>query len=110
MRPDQLRPGAVVRGAALPEPVEVVAVVPLGEAVKLIGKGLGTGRLHDPVLTPAMLDPLEERALAHDAMESSRVVQVREEMERAGARRLQPHHVEPFFLEAFQRQGGCGAG
>jgi SNF2 family DNA or RNA helicase len=49
---------------------------------------------------------LEERALAHDAMDASRVARVREEMERAEARRLQPHYVEEFFLEAYRRLGG----
>src|SRR5207249_285820 len=49
---------------------------------------------------------LEERALAHDAMDASRVYRIREEMERAQARRLQPHYIESFFLEAFQRLGG----
>lgn len=49
---------------------------------------------------------LEERALAHDAMDSSRVHRIREDMERAEARRLQPHYVESFFLEAFRRLGG----
>jgi hypothetical protein len=39
-------------------------------------------------------------------MDVSRVARVREEMERAEARRLQPHYVESFFLEAFQRLGG----
>jgi hypothetical protein len=51
-------------------------------------------------------DLLEERALAHDAMDASRVARVREEMERAEARRLQPHYVESLFLEAFKRLGG----
>lgn len=51
-------------------------------------------------------DLLEERALAHDAMDATRVYRVREEMERAEARRLQPHYIESFFLEAFQRLGG----
>ena len=49
---------------------------------------------------------LEDRALAHDAMDASRVFRIREEMERAEARRLQPHYVESFFLEAFKRLGG----
>ncbi len=31
---------------------------------------------------------------------------IREDMERAEARRLQPHYVESFFLEAFKRLGG----
>jgi SNF2 family DNA or RNA helicase len=51
-------------------------------------------------------DLLEERALAHDAMDASRVFRIREEMERAEARRLQPHYIESFFLEAFSRLGG----
>ncbi|MBI4801904.1 MAG: DUF3883 domain-containing protein [Elusimicrobia bacterium] len=49
---------------------------------------------------------LEERALAHDAMDATRVYRIREEMERAEARRLQPHYVESFFLDAFQHLGG----
>ena len=49
---------------------------------------------------------LEEHALAHDAMDASRVHRVREDMERAEARRLQPHYIESFFLEAFGRLGG----
>lgn len=49
---------------------------------------------------------LEEKALAQDVMDISRVARVREEMERAEARRLQPHYVESFFLEAFRRLGG----
>lgn len=51
-------------------------------------------------------DLIEERALAQDAMDASRVYRIREEMERAEARRLQPHYIESFFLEAFQRLGG----
>jgi len=49
---------------------------------------------------------LEERALAHDAMDVSRVRGIREDMERAEARRLQPHYIESFFREAFGRLGG----
>ncbi len=49
---------------------------------------------------------LEDHALAHDAMDASRVCRIREEMERADARRLQPHYIESFFQEAFQRLGG----
>jgi len=49
---------------------------------------------------------LEEQALAHDSMDAGRVARVREEMERAEARRLQPHYIESFFLEGFKRLGG----
>lgn len=51
-------------------------------------------------------DLLEERALVHDAMDASRVQRVREDMERAEARKLQPHYIESFFLEAFKQLGG----
>jgi SNF2 family DNA or RNA helicase len=51
-------------------------------------------------------DLLEEKVLVHDAMDASRVQHIREDMERADARRLQPHYVESFFLEAFARLGG----
>ena len=55
---------------------------------------------------PHLESLIEDRALAHDVMDSSRVARVREEMERADARRLQPHYIESFFLEAFKRLGG----
>jgi superfamily II DNA or RNA helicase len=49
---------------------------------------------------------LDERALAHDAMDASKVQRIRADMERADARRLQPHYIESFFHEAFKRLGG----
>ncbi len=49
---------------------------------------------------------LEERALAHDAMDTRRVQRIREDLERAEQRRLQPHYIESFFLEAFRLLGG----
>ena len=54
----------------------------------------------------SLQDLLEEHQLVHDAMDASRVQRVREEMERAEARRLQPYYIEAFFLEAFQQIGG----
>jgi len=49
---------------------------------------------------------IEERALSHDCMDVSRVMKIKEEMERAEARRLQPHFIASFFLEAFRHLGG----
>ena len=61
----------------------------------------------DHALDRAQLrDLLEERALAHDAMDASRVQRIREDVVRAEARRLQPHYVESFFRKAFERLGG----
>jgi superfamily II DNA or RNA helicase len=52
------------------------------------------------------LELLEERALANDSMDASQVQRIREDMERSEARRLQPHFIESFFLEAFRLLGG----
>ncbi|MEX2120795.1 MAG: helicase-related protein [Pirellulales bacterium] len=49
---------------------------------------------------------VEDRALTHDAMDVTRVRQIREDMERAEARRLQPHFIASFFIEAFRLLGG----
>lgn len=52
-------------------------------------------------------DLLDEHALARDSMDASQVQAIREDMERAEARRLQPHYIESFFTEAFKRLGGA---
>ena len=49
---------------------------------------------------------LEDHALVHDLMDINRVHRVRVDMERAEARRLQPHYIESFFIGAFQELGG----
>jgi superfamily II DNA or RNA helicase len=50
---------------------------------------------------------IEDRAITRDMMDATRVETVREKMERAEARRLQPHFIASFFLEAFRLLGGC---
>ena len=55
---------------------------------------------------PALQTLLDDEALVPDAMDASRIRKIREDMERAEARRLQPHYIESFFLEAFDRLGG----
>jgi len=49
---------------------------------------------------------LEERAISRTTMDTRSIHKIRESMERADARRLQPHYIESFFLEAFHRLGG----
>jgi superfamily II DNA or RNA helicase len=53
-----------------------------------------------------LLRLLERRALTNDSMPPGRVQELRLEMERAEAQRLQPHHVQSFFVQAFQQLGG----
>lgn len=49
---------------------------------------------------------INNNALAHDVMNLERVQELRADMERAQAKRLQPHYIAEFFLEAFKRLGG----
>jgi SNF2 family DNA or RNA helicase len=49
---------------------------------------------------------LAERALARDIMGSGDVERIRDEMEKAEARKLQPHFIRTFFADAFTRLGG----
>ncbi|MRX50208.1 DUF3883 domain-containing protein [Paracoccus sp. S-4012] len=53
-----------------------------------------------------LLQLLERRALTNDTMPAARVHELRIEMERAEAQRLQPHHIQSFFVEAFKHLGG----
>jgi hypothetical protein len=53
-----LSPGVVVEGPILPEPVEILAVVPMGVSTKVIGKGLRSGQVRDPILDAAQLAQL----------------------------------------------------
>jgi len=53
-----------------------------------------------------LLDLLQRRALTNDTMPAGQVQELRIEMEKAEAQRLQPHHIQSFFVEAFERLGG----
>ncbi|MBY0404662.1 MAG: DEAD/DEAH box helicase, partial [Cyanobacteria bacterium] len=58
---------------------------------EIIDHALDRDRLHEL---------LESHALAQSSMDTSQVDKIRDEMERANARRLQPHFIEAFFLSA----------
>lgn len=49
---------------------------------------------------------LQERALHAVTLTKANVQEIREEMERAEARKLQPHFIADFFLSAFKALGG----
>ena len=56
----QLKPNIIVSGPVLPEPVLVITTVPVGSAVKLVGKGLNTGQLYERILESKQLDRLDK--------------------------------------------------
>ena len=49
---------------------------------------------------------ISENALTEDSMDVSKVMEIRAEMERMEAHKLQPHFVEAFYLQAFKTLGG----
>ena len=59
MTVDQLKPNKILQGAIFPEPVQVIVVIPMGDAVKLVGKGVNTSRVYEPILTLENLAALE---------------------------------------------------
>lgn len=67
-------------------------------------------RLHKQVDAALDKDRLQElilqRALSKDILDTSMVYKIKEEMERAQARRLQPYYIRSFFIEAFRHLGG----
>ncbi len=49
---------------------------------------------------------LEERAMASEILDATRIRDIRDEMERAQARKLQPGFIRAFFVSAFSDLGG----
>ncbi len=56
---DNLKPNSVIKGPLFQEDIKVVAVIPMGDVIKLIGKGLKTGMFYEPVLNDDQLSKLE---------------------------------------------------
>jgi hypothetical protein len=79
------------------------------EAVRYGERPDTKARLHevvDATVGDTLRDVVHERALVHDVMTISDIERIRDEMERAEARKLQPHFIRAFFLEAFTLLGG----
>ena len=59
MKAEDLKPNKILRGPIFPEPVQIIVCIPMGDAVKLVGKGVNTSKVYEPVLTPDQLATLE---------------------------------------------------
>ena len=55
----KLKANAIVRGPIFPEPVQVIVAIPMGDSVKLVGKGLNSGQVYEPVLNAEQVTRLE---------------------------------------------------
>jgi hypothetical protein len=60
----------------------------------------------DDTISQKLRQVIHERALVSDVMTAADVERIRDEMERAEIRKLQPHFIRSFFLTAFGHLGG----
>lgn len=49
---------AILRGPIFPEPIQIILAIPIGSNVKIIGKGVNSGQVYEPILTPDQLSGL----------------------------------------------------
>ena len=54
-----IKPNTLLKGSLFPELVKVIAVIPMGDSLKLICEGLTTGKVHQPILTSDQIKLLE---------------------------------------------------
>jgi superfamily II DNA or RNA helicase len=63
-------------------------------------------RIVDAKVADGLREVIAEQALHEDVLSHADIDELRIEMERAAAQRLQPFYIEQFFTEAFKRLGG----
>jgi SNF2 family DNA or RNA helicase len=63
-------------------------------------------RIVDAAVGEKLKEALAERSLLAETMSATDVEEIRLKLEEAEARKLQPHFIRAFFLEAFERLGG----
>ncbi len=94
-----IRAGSIVRGPTLPEAVEVLALVPMGDSLKVIGRGLKSGLTYDPVLSPQQIAQLEVSADQEPFDGDARLFRVGVEAHRLGL----AYEYDPFFSLSIAR-------
>lgn len=95
----ELRPGCIVSGPTLPEPIDVLATVPMGASLKVIGRGRTTGLTRDPVLTPAQIAQLTISAEREPFDGDARLFRLGIEAQRLGL----AYEYDPFFSLSIAR-------
>jgi hypothetical protein len=55
MRPEELKPNITLYGPLFPEPVRVIITLSMGSSVKLVGKGVRSNAIYEPILSPEQL-------------------------------------------------------
>ena len=96
---NQVRIGSIVTGPPLPEPIEVLATVPMGTSFKILGRGRTTGITHDPVLTPPQIAQLQVSAEREPFDGDARMFRLGVEAHRLGL----AYEYDPFFSRSIAR-------
>jgi integrase len=58
MRSEELKQNVTVYGPLFPEPVQIIIAIPMGDSVKLIGKGVRSSTVYEPILSADQLAQL----------------------------------------------------
>jgi hypothetical protein len=58
MRSEELKQNVTVYGPLFPEPVQIIIAIPMGNSVKLIGKGVRSSTVYEPILSAEQLAQL----------------------------------------------------
>src|SRR5262245_27401760 len=96
---NQIRPGSLISGPTLPERVEVLAIVPMGESLKVIGRGWKTGLTYDPVLNSSQIAQLSISADREPFDGDARLFRLGIEAHRLGL----AYEYDPFFSLSIAR-------
>ena len=59
MHLSEIKANVIVQGPIFPERVRVITTIPMGDSIKLIGEGIETGKVHQPVLNEDQIAELE---------------------------------------------------
>ena len=86
-------------GPTLPEAVEVLAQIPFGDSIKIIGRGLKTGMTYDPVLSPSQIEQLTVSAEQEPFDGDARLFRLGVEAHRLGL----AYEYDPFFSLSIAR-------
>jgi superfamily II DNA or RNA helicase len=83
----------------MPEPIEVLAIVPFGTSLKIIGRGKKTGLTHDPVLSSEQLSLLDVSAESEPFDGNAALFRVGIEAHRLGL----AYEYDPYFSLSIAR-------
>jgi hypothetical protein len=59
MLPEELKQNVTFYDPLFPEPVRIIIAVPIGSSVKVIGKGVRSSTVYEPILSTEQLAPLK---------------------------------------------------